>query len=130
MTEEEVLRAIGNELKAAAPGKGFALFLSVSPDKAHYLSNAERETVVKALEEWLVKARPAQSASEEPSDSRDARLEHERLCSSIGRAFRFREPFTFFLFDFREGGHMAYCANHENARAGVESFLEQQRSRS
>lgn len=47
------LRLLADALKDALPGKGFALFIFEfdQPHLAHYISNAERGTMLKALKE-------------------------------------------------------------------------------
>lgn len=47
------MRALADALKEALPEKGFALFVFEfhKPGMASYISNAERETMLKALKE-------------------------------------------------------------------------------
>ncbi len=63
MVDEEKLKAamrdIAERLTVATAGKGYALFIATPGQKANYISNANRQDVVKTLEEWLQKAPPA-----------------------------------------------------------------------
>lgn len=47
------MRQLADSLKDALPGKGFALFVFEfdKPHLAHYISNAQRDTMLKALKE-------------------------------------------------------------------------------
>lgn len=55
---EAALRGIGDVLKAQTPkGMGFAFFLFDFGEKGglYYVSNAQREDMIKTMEEWIAK---------------------------------------------------------------------------
>jgi len=57
---EQQCRSIGKDIEASCPaGTGFALFLFDFGEGGNlaYISNASRPTMIKAVEEWLARAK-------------------------------------------------------------------------
>jgi hypothetical protein len=129
----EAMRGIAEQLVNATEGKGYALFIAVKDARANYISNADRQDVVKMLSEWLEKTSgelyPHEGSRETP-EARDVRLAHERKCAEIGRTLSSAAPIVFFMFDFGQGGNLAYFTNIPDARGGIEQFCRQEQGRS
>lgn len=127
----ELLREIANIVKGAVgPGIGFALFLDAGVGGMSYVSNVLRSDVVASLEEWLEKTNGALNAKpakreRESSESVDTRLVLERKCVEIGETIGAVTQLALFLFNFGEGGNIAYFANmpKETTRLGVSNWV-------
>jgi hypothetical protein len=137
MAREELVKAamedIALKMNDAVEGKGYALFFPTKNGRSNYVSNADRPTVVEALEEWLDKTSgrlPDRDTPPEPPDVQDARLAHQRRCAEIGQILSRIAPIVLFLFDFNDQHLMAYFTNIPDARGGIEQFIRQERGRS
>jgi len=142
------LRAIAEIVaKAVGPDLGFALFLPVA-GRLTYVSNANREDMVKSLSEWLRRTKPTSwsrvdderedpergkwgrsfSSGESPRQV-ETRLSLEEHCASIGKKIGERIKLTLFVLNFGDGGNLAYYTNMERSREGVAEWLESQKAR-
>jgi hypothetical protein len=147
MTDKDELRAIAKKVAdVCGEGVGYALFLATGPEVS-YISNADRADVISSLEEWLGKVSPASitldladkgrigrsfttTSRKETSHQIDTRLTLERRCADIGKTIGQVTKLCLFLFNFGEGGNMAYFTNMEDARKGVASWVKSQRAKS
>jgi hypothetical protein len=115
--------------RAVGKGRGFAIFLAAG-GQINYISNANREDVVTTLEEWLEKTAGRGKGRVETSTQIDTRLELERRCAFIGKGFAEATSVALFLFDFGDGGNLAYFSNIPELREAVERWVTSERSRS
>ncbi len=122
----ETLRDIAKLVETAAGKKGFALFFEAAGN-FHYASNGHRDDIVKSLEEWLERTKRTGALctkeDHETSEQVDVRLELERKCAEIGKVIASRADVVLFLFDWGEGGNMAYFTNIPKAREGVQRWI-------
>ena len=127
-----VLRDIADLVKNAAnpnggDAVGFAMFLAHN-EGVSYVSNGIRENVVESLEEWLEKtpngldAGPQADPDETPRKT-SSRLALEHLCGHIGLTITQVAKVGLFLFDFGEGGNMAYFTSLPNFRECVANWV-------
>ena len=121
---------------AIGPKRGFALFLFFEGNEPVYLSNAVRSDVVLTMKEWL---------SLVPSDAtfsadgqyrplgRDPdpfqgyeRINLEKLCVKIAENLETLHKICLFLFDFGDGGNMAFRTNIPQARSMIQGWVDGQ----
>jgi hypothetical protein len=123
-----VLRDIGDMIKGCIPqGTCFVLFLQ-SSEGTHYLSNGDRDDVLRALEEWVQKTSGALTPKEPETSARiDARLELERTCATIGKAFAEVSKLILLLFTFGVEGSAAYFTNVPDAHGKLAEWIKKQR---
>lgn len=128
---EQQLRDIGQYVAArAGTGVGYALFLQVGVN-VHYVSNADRGDVLKLLEEWCTREDLAMIGKPrlEPSTDVDRRLALQRRCAELVRTIARATRVALFLFDFGDGGNLAYSmsVSKADARKAVGAWLVRQR---
>lgn len=107
---------------------GFALFLEAG-GAWHYVSNAERADVVKTMEEWLGCLTKG-SSRPQSSFQVDSRLELERRCARLGKAIASAARVAVFMFDFGEGGNLAFFTNIPDLQRGIRRWIDTERGRS
>jgi hypothetical protein len=127
--EKAALNGIADTLKKSVPPDVcFVLFLQ-SKNGSHYISNGHRDDILNALEEWLMRTSGALDIKPIPETSGrvDERLELERLCATIGKAFADISRIALFLFDVGDNGSAAYFTNVANARESIAAWVKRRR---
>jgi hypothetical protein len=143
LSEDQVkdqLRGIARLVEhAAGKGTGFAAFIGPS-HATSYVSNAAREDVVTVMEEWLGRTGSASMMGgmsrlppipQRPEEV-DHRLDLERRCAEIGKVIADVTHVFLCLFDFGEGGSLAYFTSMpiETARQRLVFWIKSEKGRS
>jgi hypothetical protein len=114
---------------------GFALFVEFDGD-IKYTSNAAREDMVRAMEEWLehpMSRKISGSARSElsfnandPFESYD-RIKLERKCIALGEKIGQQTKVCLFLFNFGSRGNLAFYTNMDYARHNIRVWVNNRR---
>lgn len=106
-------------------GRGFAFLIGLGGE-FFYASNGTRADVRQSLMEWLTRLTVNTCDAAETPVAVRARLAIEERCAEIGRVVSLAgSPIILFVFDFGDGGNMAYFTNVPEAPKVVERFLKE-----
>jgi hypothetical protein len=124
MTEDfaELARTLKSVM---SEGQGFALLMQLD-GQYHYASIANRDDVRATLTEWLARngARVNVRDPSETDKRARARMKLEAKCVELGHLLEKEgHRLVFFLFDYGEGGHLAWWSNASDAPEVVRHFL-------
>jgi hypothetical protein len=118
---------LAGEIKLAVPdGVGFALLMTPGSGDLHYASTGHRHDVVTAIEEWLARTSSSDDVGrKETADQLASRKRLEAHCAELGHVLMFGARgtadtpgllFVLVLFDYGEGGSLAYFTNDPHVR--------------
>lgn len=107
------------------PDRGFSMWIRLA-GYYRYASNARREDVRAMLGEWLATAGVVnvRDPNERPEQVQ-TRLALEELCATLGLTLKSQgSVVVLFLFDFGDGGSLAWYSNEADMRTVVQKFME------
>ena len=111
--------------RLVGPDRGFVLLMQLGEGAYHYASSAERADVRQVLREWLARAGVVNARDLSGERSVDERLALEAYCAELGRRLESQgHRLALFLFDYGDGGSLAWYSNAPDPRAVVETFLD------
>jgi hypothetical protein len=140
------LRKMGKLIVGAAgEGVGFAFFI-ITGNETSYTSNAHRPDVIKVMEEWLDATTAAtlvvdrketgrtgrsfaHALKPETAHQADTRLGFQQRCAEIGERMGDVAEVCLFLFNFGDGGNLAYWTNTPKAHSAITAWVKSAKAR-
>jgi hypothetical protein len=121
----ELARTLKDHLRGT--GLGFALLMQLEDGKYHYASVAHRDDAREMLAEWLALTEAAVNVRD-PSETQPRireRVALEAQCAELGLLLNAcGHRAVLFLFDFGDGGHLAWHSSAPDPKGVVRNFLK------